>query len=97
MREESSSLTNHADKTFNHAFGSLEIGNYPIFKRADGFDILVCFFMHLHGTFSDGDGGIGFSVDGYDGWFIHDDLAVLNYQGIGGAEVDGEFLSEKAE
>ena len=61
----------------------MEVCNNTIFQRTNCFDVVMCFFMHLHSFPTHSDHLVGSSVDGYNRRLIYDYSVILYDQGIG--------------
>ena len=89
MRKKPTACARHANKTLNHTFRSLEVGNNTVFQRANRFDVFVGLFVHQHRFLTDSENLVCLAVNGNDGWLVNDDLVTLNNQRIGSAKVNG--------
>jgi hypothetical protein len=75
-------------------FSGMKVGDDPVSKWTNGLDILVRFAMHLLGLLTDGNDFAGIAIQGNDGRFINHDGVPMDYQGVGGAKVNGNFLGK---
>ncbi len=87
----------HLDEAADHALGRLEIGDHPVLERPDGAQVLVGLAVHLHGLLAHGNDRARAAVDRHDGRFVHHHLIVVDDQGVGGAEIDGDLLGQETE
>ena len=78
-----------------HQFGGREIGDHAVFQGADRFDVGVGLLMHGARPFADGNQLAGVGVDGDDRRLVHHHAAVVDDQGIGRTEVDGQLLCQR--
>jgi len=74
---------------------AVEIGDHAVFQGADRFDVGVGLLMHGARPFADGDQLAGVGVDGDDRRLVHHHAAVVDDQGIGRTEVDGQLLCQR--
>jgi len=95
MRKKPPLLTNHIDESLDKRFRSLKIRNYTILQRADGLNIVMRFFMHLHSPVTYCYNFSRIPVDGHYGRLVYNNLFVLYYKGIGCAKVDCQLLRKK--
>ena len=83
------------DHTAQHQFGGREIGDHAVFERTDRLDVGVGLLMHGARPFADGDQLARVGVDGDDRRLVHHHAAVVDNQGIGRTEVDGQLLCQR--
>ena len=82
------------DHAPQHQLRGVEIGDHAVLQRTDRFDVRIGFLVHLPRLLADGDQFSRVNVQGDDRGFVHDDLAVINYQRVGRTEVDGQLLCQ---
>ena len=51
--------------------------------------------VHLHGLVTNGQNGIGSTIQSDDGWGVHDYFVVVDDQRIRRTEVDGDVVGEE--
>ena len=85
-------LVDALDETAYHHLGRIEVGDDAVPQGADGLDARIDTFVHQLGLLAEGDAFAGIIVDRHDARLVQGDHIVLEDDGIGGTEVDGEFL-----
>ena len=86
------------NEVIQHALGDLEVGDDAVLHRLDGDDVARRAAEHFLGFFADGLYLAGVFVNGDDGGLVdYDAFTLREYQGIGGAEIDGEVGREQTE
>ena len=80
--------TYHFDHTLDHGFGSLEISNHAVLQRANGFDVFMGLFMHLHGSVTYCNCIAGTAVNRYDRRLVYHHLIIYHNQRIGSTQVN---------
>ena len=86
-----------ADEAADHHFCRIEVGDHSVAERTDGLDARIGLFVHEFGLLAEGNALARAIVDGHDGRLVQHDLVILENDGVGGAEVDGQFLIQKSE
>ena len=66
-----------------------------VLQRADRLDVLMRLAVHLAGFLADGHRLAGMLVERDDRRLVDDDLAVVDYDRVGCAEVDGQLLCQR--
>ena len=82
------------DHPAQHQFGGIEVGDHAVLERPDRLDVRIGLLVHLARLMADGHEFARMHVERHDRRFVHDDLAVVNYQRVGRPEVDGQLLCQ---
>ena len=88
-------LVDALDEAADHHFGGVEVGDDTVPQGADGLDTRIDTFVHQLGLLAEGDAFAGIVVDRHDARLIQGDHVMLENDGVGGPEVDGELLVQE--
>ena len=84
----------HLDEATEHLLGGIEVGNDAIAQRTNHTNLVVRLFVHLLGHIAHSNHFFRVAVEGHNGGLIDVNLTIANDDGIGGTEVNGQFLCE---
>ena len=87
----------HFDEATKHLFGCVEVSDNAIAQRTNHTNLVVRLFVHLLGHIAHGNHFFRVAVEGHNGGLIDDNLTIANDDGIGGTEVNGQFLCKGEE
>ena len=85
------------DEAADHHLRRVEVGDHAVAQRPDGLDARAGPFVHQFGLGAEGDAFARIIVDSHDAGLIQHNLVILVNDGVGGTQIDSQFLIQKRE